>query len=198
VWPLGAQVARTEGNSETPVSSSNTISACWRRAPFQLRPALLDPLLDSFVATFQLTPRRSLPGPAQLLPQEIPDIARVVGHASHLLDDLRRASQRRHVTGAAIDLGTLLQRPPYFPQLCWAELARPSGASLPAQRRTATLSPHLSQVGADSVTYAQLRGDLCRDHPFRNRSAAGMRRWSIAFISRRGRGPCCVELVRSA
>ncbi len=34
VCPLGAQVARTDGNRETPDSSSNTISACWRRALF--------------------------------------------------------------------------------------------------------------------------------------------------------------------
>jgi hypothetical protein len=32
VWPLGAQVARTEGSSETPDSSSKTISAFWRFA----------------------------------------------------------------------------------------------------------------------------------------------------------------------
>jgi hypothetical protein len=36
VWPLGAQVARTEGSSDTPDSSSNTISAFWRRALFSI------------------------------------------------------------------------------------------------------------------------------------------------------------------
>jgi hypothetical protein len=39
VCPLGAQVARTEGSNDTPDSSSNTISAFWRRALFQLRPS---------------------------------------------------------------------------------------------------------------------------------------------------------------
>ena len=34
VRPLAAQVARTDGSSETPDSSSKTISACWRRAVF--------------------------------------------------------------------------------------------------------------------------------------------------------------------
>ncbi len=32
VWPLGAQVARTEGSSDTPDSSSNISSAFWRLA----------------------------------------------------------------------------------------------------------------------------------------------------------------------
>jgi hypothetical protein len=32
VWPRGAQVARTDGSSDTPDSSSNTINAFWRRA----------------------------------------------------------------------------------------------------------------------------------------------------------------------
>src|SRR2546430_2100152 len=32
----GAQVARTGGSSQTPDSSSNTISACWRRALFSV------------------------------------------------------------------------------------------------------------------------------------------------------------------
>jgi hypothetical protein len=34
VWPLGAYVARTEGSSDTPDSSSNTISAFWRLGLF--------------------------------------------------------------------------------------------------------------------------------------------------------------------
>jgi hypothetical protein len=34
VWPLGAQVALTDGNKDTPDSSSNTISAFWQRALF--------------------------------------------------------------------------------------------------------------------------------------------------------------------
>src|SRR5438105_2860509 len=49
VCPLGAQVALTDGSSETPDSSSNTINAFWRLALFQLRPALLDPVLDGFI-----------------------------------------------------------------------------------------------------------------------------------------------------
>ena len=34
VCPLGAQVARTEGSNDTPVSSSKTINAFWRLALF--------------------------------------------------------------------------------------------------------------------------------------------------------------------
>src|SRR5437016_12871087 len=35
-WPLGAQVARTDGSSDTPDPSSNTISAFWRCALFSV------------------------------------------------------------------------------------------------------------------------------------------------------------------
>ncbi len=56
VCPRGAHVARTDGSNDTPDSLSNTIGAFWHRAVFQLRPALLDPLLDGFVVSFHRTP----------------------------------------------------------------------------------------------------------------------------------------------
>src|SRR5207244_13291254 len=88
VWPLGAQVARTDGSKETPESSSNTISACWAVRFFQLWPALVDPALDGFRVAFDCAPSRPLPAPAQLVAQDVPDVAAVIRDAGDPLDDL--------------------------------------------------------------------------------------------------------------
>src|SRR5215203_4608039 len=55
---------------------------------FQLRPALLDPPLNGRVVAFFGSSRWSLPGPIQLVVQQIPDMAWVVRHARDLLDHL--------------------------------------------------------------------------------------------------------------
>jgi hypothetical protein len=61
--PLGADVARTDGSRDTPDSSSKTISAFWRFALFQLRPALFHTLVDGFLVALGRSSRRSLPTP---------------------------------------------------------------------------------------------------------------------------------------
>jgi hypothetical protein len=60
---------------------------------FHWRQALLDPVLDGFIVTLDGISGRSLPGPAQLVPQHVPDVPWVVGHASYLLDHLSHTRQ---------------------------------------------------------------------------------------------------------
>src|SRR5690242_14713300 len=77
VWPRGAQVRRTTGVSEAPLSSSKTIQACFRRACFYLGPLLPHPARDRLVVALGGPPRRLLPAPPHLA-QELPHVPDVV------------------------------------------------------------------------------------------------------------------------
>src|SRR5205814_10056316 len=60
---------------------------------FQLRPALGDPLLDGCLVALDRTSGWALPGPLQLVAQQIPHVSWVVADASQALDYFGRACQ---------------------------------------------------------------------------------------------------------
>jgi hypothetical protein len=92
--PLGAQVARTEGNSGISDSSWNTISAFWRRALLQLWPSLLDPVMNTIFVAFHRTPRwplhRSLTATAAPL-QELVSHFKIDNHAAPAATNMQTA-----------------------------------------------------------------------------------------------------------
>src|SRR5690349_5221760 len=79
-----------------------TRSARSGAAPFfQVWPPLLDPVMDGSLIAFDGPSCGSLPGPLQLLTQQVPDVARVIGHTGHAVDHLSHAWQRPHISGVA-------------------------------------------------------------------------------------------------
>src|SRR5207244_5940920 len=156
VWPLGAQVARTDGSKETPESSSNTISACWAVRFFQLWPALVDPALDGFLVAFDCAPSRPLPAPAQLVAQDVPDVAGVIRDAGDPLDDLGHTRQGPHIGRITVGFGTFGQRLCHPGQLRLGQPGVWSHTASRAQCRSATLAPRLAPLGHDLVRHAQL------------------------------------------
>src|SRR5690242_5498334 len=93
---------------------------------FQLRPALINPLLDGRIVALHGLASRSLPTPAQSLAQDVPDIPWVVDHAGEPLDHLGRALQGPHVGDEPIGLSTFGQGSFHLRQLRRAE---PGGSS---------------------------------------------------------------------
>src|SRR5207253_8348140 len=63
----------------------------------QLWPALVDPALDGFLVAFDCAPSRPLPAPAQLVAQDVPDVAGVIRDAGDPLDDLGHTRQGPHI-----------------------------------------------------------------------------------------------------
>src|SRR6266568_2490623 len=161
VWPLGAQVARTGGSSETPDSSSNTISAFWRRPLFPFRPALLDPALDGCIVAFDCPPSRPLPAPAQLVAQDVPDVAGVVADPGQPLDHLGHARQGPHIGRVAVGFGTFGQRFRHLRQLSVGELRRSSPRSRRAQCCSPTLAPALAPLRYALMRNADSTRNLC-------------------------------------
>src|SRR5437870_10930036 len=160
VWPLGAQVARTDGSSDTPDSSSNTISAFWRRALFYLRPALLDPARDGFVIAFCRSACRSLPAPVQLLAQDVPHPCWVVRDPRQPLDHLSHAFQGPQIVRIAVGFGTLGQRALDLPKLFSIQLRQPPRSPGAAQPVSAGLTPHRAPIRDDLMAHAHLPSDL--------------------------------------
>src|SRR6266536_2041075 len=141
VDPTGAQVRRTTGSSETPLSSQNTIWALRRRAFLpDPRPVLGDPAADRRLLALQRAPGGALQAPAHL-PQHPPDVARMVAHAGQPLDHLRDPRQRPPVGREAVGTSALAQclvdHGALFGRQLWpATLAASAG-----QRRGAAGSP---------------------------------------------------------
>src|SRR6266540_1043174 len=131
---------------------------------FQVRPALLDPLLNSRIVALHRLPSRPLPAPTQLVAQEVPHMAGVVRHAREVLDYLGHARQRPHVRQIAAGLGSPQQRLFHFGQLHPAQLGPSPGTSRPAQRRSATLPPRRAPRRDDLMAHAQSTRYLSRDH----------------------------------
>src|SRR4029453_18950607 len=78
VWPRGAQLRRTTGNSEAPDSSQNTITARRRRALRQiLRPVLSNPTGDGLLVAFDRAAGGTLQPPAHAA-QQLPGVAGMV------------------------------------------------------------------------------------------------------------------------
>src|SRR5690349_693831 len=76
---------------------------------FQLRPALLDPLMDGLVVALGRSPCRSLPAPLQILAQERPNVRWVIPHACQSLDHLGHTLQGPHVIRIAVCCRTFEQ-----------------------------------------------------------------------------------------
>src|SRR6266487_1929909 len=110
VDPTGAQVRRTTGSSETPLSSQNTIRALRRRAFFpDPRPVGGDPAADRRLVAFDRASGWSLQAPAHL-PQHPPDVAGMVAHTGQPPDHLRDALQGPPVGRKAMRTSALAQR----------------------------------------------------------------------------------------
>src|SRR6266540_5455341 len=110
VTPTGAQVRRTTGSSETPLSSQNTIRALRRRAFFpDPRPVGGDPAADRRLVALQRAAGGALQAPAHL-PQHPPDVPGMVAHAGPPLDHLRDPRQRPPVGRKPVGTSALAQR----------------------------------------------------------------------------------------
>lgn len=108
VSPRGAQVRRTGGRCETPLSSWKTIQARRRRAFFYRRPARGDPVADGRLVALPGAGRGPLQGPVEG-PQDAPHVAGVVPHARDAVDHPRDPRQRPQVRGEAKGAGPLPQ-----------------------------------------------------------------------------------------
>src|SRR5713101_742388 len=96
---------------------------------FQLRPALVDPLLDGFVVALFGPPCWALPTPAQAVSQDVPHVRRVVVHAGDPLDHLSHALQGPHIVGIAVGFGTFGQFGLDLVKLLAIHLRQPSRSS---------------------------------------------------------------------
>jgi hypothetical protein len=86
VWPRGAQLRRTTGSSEAPLSSQNTITACRRRALRQIRrPVLSHPAGDGLLVTLDGAAGGALQPPAHAA-QQLPGVAGMVMGPGEPLD----------------------------------------------------------------------------------------------------------------
>src|ERR1051326_8167338 len=108
------------------------------------------------------TPRRSLPGPPQLLPQDVPDIAGAVGHISQPLITSAARGKVHISLGEPLASAPLLSALSTFVSCAVLSLGRRPARPFPS---SATLSLHLPPVRDALMTYAQLAGPVCRDHP---------------------------------
>jgi len=105
-------------------------------------------------------PNWPLPGPVQLVPQDVPHVPWVVGHAGHPLDHLRHTWQRPQVAEVPVGFGSVGQHRFDLSELSVAQLWPPSSSTRCTQRITATLSPHPAPVRDDLMRDAQLTRDL--------------------------------------
>src|SRR6266516_4114637 len=156
VDPTGAQVRRTTGSSETPLSSQNTIWALRRRAFLpDPRPVLGDPALDRRLVALQRASGGALQAPAQL-PQHPPEGAGMVAHAGQPPDHLRDPLQGPPVGREAMRTSALAQ--------CLVD----HGALFGRQSRPAALAASAGQCGGAACLQAgvpdagRLAGNLQR------------------------------------
>src|ERR1051326_4879648 len=131
---------------------------------FQLRPALIDPLLDGCIVALHGLASRPLPTPAQLLAQDVPDIAWVVDHAGEPLDHLGHALQSPHIGDEAVGLSAFGQGSFHLGQLRRAELAGSSHAARCTQRSQANRPPLHPPLGNGLMRNVQLTSYFRRDH----------------------------------
>ena len=154
---------------------------------FQLRPALLDPVLDGFLVALDRTSGWALPRPIQLVAQQIPHVSWVVADASQALDHFGHAWQRPHVGGVAIGLGPSGSACSTVASCACVSLR--SRPTCPAERK-ASRPPrrhalhHSDTIWCDTPSRRAISAGIT---PRRNRSAACMHRCSNALGSRRGR-----------
>src|SRR6185312_1018295 len=127
---------------------------------FQLRPALLHPLMDGFIVAFGRAARWSLPTPAQLVSQDVPHPCRVVMHAGGALDNLRDALQGPHVIGIAIGFSAFGQFGLDLVKLFTLDLRQSPGTSRRSETISARPSPNIAPVRHDLMPHAEPPRDL--------------------------------------
>src|SRR5215470_9231056 len=129
---------------------------------FQLRPALLHPLMDGFVVAFGGTTSGPLPTPAELVSQDVPHPRRVVLHASSALDDLGDALQGPHIVGVAVSFGALGQLDLDLLKLFTRDLRQSSGTARCSEPIASRSSPDVAPVRDDLMPHAQPPRNLRR------------------------------------
>jgi len=166
----GAQVARTEGSSETPDSSSKTINRVLAPCPF-------------FNCGQRRLPQRSIAAscvrshgepvaatPVQPMPQDVPDARRVVRDTSHTFDHLSRPVAASTDRSDTRWLQRLEQRALHLRELFWTQLRQPSGSSSTAQSVPAG-PPHAFANPRQSDGTRELARDSAGPTPCSNKSA---------------------------
>src|SRR5262245_53868810 len=142
VWPRGAQVRRTTGSSEAPLSSQNTMVALRRRAflpdPW---PVAGHPPLDRLLVAFGGAAGGALQPVAHAVAQQLPDVSGMVGDPGELLDHGRHALKRPVVAVEAVRAGTLAQRLVDGVKLGVVKARGLPGGAGAAQRVGPTLAP---------------------------------------------------------
>src|SRR5689334_5036493 len=122
-------------------------AGAWRF--FQLRPALLGPVLNAFVVAFDSTSGWSLPRPVQLVAQHIPDMSWVVRDSGHSRDDFSHARQGPQVVGVPTGFSALDECLLDRHDLLVTQFRLASCATGAPQRVTATLTPGFPPVRDD-------------------------------------------------
>src|SRR6266567_2593724 len=129
---------------------------------FQLRPTLLDPLVDGFVVAFSGSACWSLPTPLQTLAQDVPDMRRVIRHASYVVDHLGHTLQGPHVIRIAVGLSAFDQLAFDLRELVSGQFRQPSRSSSRTQSVSTRSTPRRAPIRDDLMPHAQLPCDLRR------------------------------------
>src|SRR5262245_6975537 len=111
VWPRGAQVLRTTGNSDTPDSVEHTIAAL-RGRPFVPDPWPVGghPPLDGLLVAFGGAAGGALQPVVQPVAQQLPDVPGMVGDPGQPLDHRGDAGKGPVVGVEAVRAGALAKR----------------------------------------------------------------------------------------
>lgn len=136
-FPRGAQVRRTEGRLETPLSPSKKIQAFRRRALFLPPGVLRWPSTGSSQGCVPSLPGRLLQRPTHR-PEQLPDMARMIMNARQPFDDRRDARQSPDIRAVSVSTRSLAQSPLNPLPLLPAQPGLPAG---PSQRCGSALLP---------------------------------------------------------
>src|SRR4029453_5564728 len=141
VWPRGAQVRRTTGSSEAPLSSQNTITARRRRALRRiLGPVLGDPAGDRPLVPLWGAGGGGLEPPAHAA-QQLPGVAGMVAVTGELFDHRGNAGQGPVVGVEAAGAGALAQRGIQVVELLVGRARVRPGGGAACQRLQSALVP---------------------------------------------------------
>src|SRR4051794_8729420 len=131
---------------------------------FQLWPALLDPLLNGGLVAFFGSSRWPLPGPVQLVVQQIPNMTWVVRHARDVLDDLSHPRYRPHIRRVPVGFGAVDERVSDLGDLSNRQLGLAPGGTSAPQGLASTLPPGLAPLRDDLMGDADPTRNLGWDH----------------------------------
>jgi hypothetical protein len=122
---------------------------------------VFDPVPDCLIVAFDSPPRWPLPGPAQLFPQQMPDMCWMVRDAAQVLDHLSHAWQRPQIGGVSVGLRALGQRRFDLVELLCCQLRSSARSPGPAQAVSAIALPHETPVRDNLMRHAYLATDFC-------------------------------------